>query len=127
MAVGADVAALSVDSQARSEGVRAELALPFPILCDSARTVVRGWDLYHAKEMGGIAIPGVFVVGPDLRVRYRSIDDTAKRVSTEGVLRFLRGEAPEVEIARERVRVGIGDFVRAIRNAIRRGLRTPDA
>jgi peroxiredoxin len=118
---GADVVALSVDEPARSQAVRAQLGLEFPILSDPSRTVVRAWDLYNAKEFGGIAIPAVFVIGADLRVRYRSIDATAKRVATDGVLRFLRGEpAPN---GRTSVGVRFGDFVRAFGNAIRRGGR----
>jgi peroxiredoxin len=122
---GARVAALSVDSPARSEGLRNQLALPFPLLCDPARTVVRAWDLYNAREMGGIAVPAVFVIGPDRRVLYRSIDTTSQRVSTAGVLRFLRGDGGAEAIEREAVAAGLREFTRAIVNAIRRGLHTP--
>jgi len=124
-AAGADVVALSVDSQARSEALRTQLALPFPVLCDPARAVVRAWDLYNPGEMGGIAVPAVFVIGPGRSVRYRSIDSTRERVATEGVLRFLRGEAPGEELGRVPLRAGLGEFARAISNAVRRGLRTP--
>ena len=124
-AAGAEVAALSVDSPARSEALRAELALPFPILSDASRRVVRAWDLYNPREMGGIAVPAVFAIGPDQVVRYRSIDATRQRVSTDGVLRFLRGETEAESVGRERVRAGLGDFARAFANAARRGLRTP--
>jgi peroxiredoxin len=124
-AAGADVAALSVDSPERSQAVRDQLGLPFPILGDSARRVVREWDLYNPKEQGGIAIPAVFVIGTDRRVRYRSVDRTAARVSTDGVLGFLRGDAVSAP-GRTRVRAGLRDFARAIGNMIRRGLRTPE-
>jgi peroxiredoxin len=124
-AAGADVVALSVDAPSRSEALRAELDLAFPLLCDPSRAVVRAWDLYNPREMGGIAVPAVFVIGPDMRVRYRSIDATRDRVATDDVLRFLRGEARAESIGRERVRAGLRDFARALANAIRRGLRTP--
>ena len=120
-AAGADVVALSVDEPARSQAVREQLGLAFPILSDPSRATVRAWDLYNPKEFGGIAIPSVFVIGTDMRVRYRSIDDTAKRVATDGVLRFLRGEPAPSEPASVKVR--FGDFVRALGNAIRRGGR----
>jgi peroxiredoxin len=126
-AAGADVVALSVDSQARSEAVRMQLGLPYPVLCDPARAAVRAWDLYNPDEMGGIAVPAVFVIGPDRCVRYRSIDSTRERVPADGVLRLLRGEAQGEALARERVRAGLGEFARAICNAVRRGLRTPSA
>ena len=122
-ALGADVVALSVDSAERSAALREELGLPFPILSDGSRRVVREWDLYNPKEMGGIAIPAVFVIGPDRRVRFRSIDGTARRVSTLGVVGFLRGAAQVP--SRSALRPGLREFARAIGNAIRRGARTP--
>ncbi len=124
-ATGADVVALSVDSQARSQALRMQLALSYPVLCDPARAVVRAWDLYNPREMGGIAVPAVFVIGPDRCVRYRSIDSTRERVATGSVLRFLRGEAPGKELGRERMHVGLGEFAHAIANVVRHGFRTP--
>jgi peroxiredoxin len=121
---GADVAALSVDSPERAEALRDQLALPFAILGDVSRAVVQAWDLYNPREMGGIAVPAVFVIGPDLRVRWRSVDSTRERVSADGVLRFLRGETAAGPLARSKVRAGLGDFARAIGNAMRRGAKT---
>jgi peroxiredoxin len=123
-AAGASLVALSVDAPERSEGIRLELGLSFPILCDTSRAVVRAWDLYNPREMGGIAVPAVFVIGPDLRVRYRSIDTTRTRVSTDGVLGYLRGDARA--LARTPVRAGLREFARALSNSIRRGLKTPE-
>jgi peroxiredoxin len=122
-AAGANFVALSVDPQARSEALRTQLALPYPILCDPARVVVRAWDLYNPRELGGIAVPALFVLGTDRRVRYRSIDSTRERVATDGVLRFLNGETQADVLGRARVRAGLGEFARAIANAVRRGLR----
>ena len=124
-AAGADVAALSVDSADRSEALRDQLALPFPILGDVSRAVVQAWDLYNPREMGGIAVPAVFVIGPDLVVRWRSVDSTRERVSADGVLRFLRGEVAARSLGRSRVRAGVGEFTRAIGNVVRRGAKTP--
>ena len=81
--------------------------------------------LYNPREMGGIAVPAVFVIDPDLRVRWRSVDSTRERVSADGVLRLLRGEAAAGSLARSKVRAGLGEFARAIGNAMRRGAKTP--
>jgi peroxiredoxin len=126
-AAGADLVALSVDAPDRSEALRGELALPFAILADTARIVVRAWDLYNPREMGGIAVPAVFVIERDRRVAFRSIDTTAARVRSDAVLRFLRGESSADAIARVPVRAGLADFARAAWNAVRRGLRTPES
>ena len=116
-AAGADIAALSVDAPDASEALRAQLGLEFPALCDTERNVVRAWDLYNARERGGIAIPAVFVVDPDRRIRYRSIDATAARVRTDAVLAFLRGGAPPN--GRTMVLPRLADWFRAIGNAMR--------
>ena len=120
---GADVVALSVDAPQRSQALREQLALKFPVLCDTGRIVVRAWDLYNPREQGGIAVPAVFVIDPDRRIRYRSIDTTAARVRTDGVLEFLRsGVRPQ---ARAALRPHLRDLLHALGNAIRRGARTP--
>lgn len=124
-AAGASLVGLSVDAPERSEGVRRELGLSFPILCDTSRAAVRAWELYNPREMGGIAIPAVFVIGPDLRVRYRSIDTTRDRVSTDGVLGYLRGNPRPETLERTRIHAGLREFARAFSNAVRRGLKTP--
>ena len=123
-ALDADVAALSVDSTERSAALREQLLLPFPILSDSTRRVVREWDLYNPREKGGIAVPAVFVIDPDRRIRYLSIDSTYRRVSAAGVLSFLRGAAQAP--SRSPVRPGLRDFARSLANSIRRGPRTPE-
>src|SRR5260370_67525 len=40
---GADVVAVSVDAPDKSEALRVRLSLPFAILCDTERRVVREW------------------------------------------------------------------------------------
>lgn len=122
-AAGAEVVALAVDDAARSEPLRREMRLPFPILCDTRREVVRAWGLFNPAEHGGIAYPAVFVIDQERVVRWRSLDRTAARVSTGAVLRFLlEGRPPP---APRRVIPRLGDFVRALRNWIGRGGTTP--
>lgn len=116
-AAAADVVALSVDAAPATEALRTQLGLDFTILCDTERIVLRAWGLLNERERGGIAIPAVFVIDPDRRIRYRSIDTTAARVRTDGVLAFLRsGEHPN----RRRVLFPrVGDWFRAIGNSVR--------
>src|SRR5262245_1331954 len=102
------LAVLSVDSAKRFAALRNQLALLFPILGDVSRAVVQAWGLYNPREMGGIAVPAVFVIDRDLRVRWRSVDSTRERVSADGVLRFLRGEAAAGSLARSTMRAGLG-------------------
>ena len=90
-AAGVDVLGLSVDEPARSEEVRHEYELPFSLLCDTGREVVQRWDLYNARERGGIARTAVFVLDQDRRVRFRSVEMTTARVRAADMLEFLRG------------------------------------
>ena len=129
-AAGADVVALSVDEPQRSQALREQLGLAFPILCDTGRVVVQAWDLYNPREQGGIAVPAVFVIDPDRRIRYRSVDSTAARVRVDGVLEVLTtlhdsGARAAASPRRATILPRIGDWLRALGNAVRRGARSP--
>ncbi len=121
---GANVAALSVDESARSEAVRRELQLPFPILCDTARKVVTEWGLLM-REKGGIARPAVFVIDRDMRVLFASLDNDAARVSTDTVVGFLLSGKPAgpLKARRSLIIPRPTDWFRAIRNTLRFGTR----
>jgi peroxiredoxin len=123
-AADASVVALSVDGPERSEAVRRRLSLPFSILCDTSRRVLERWHLLNRGEKGGIAYPAVFVVDRDRRIRYRSLDRTAQRVSTGDVLRFLRGAPAEAEPRRRVVLPRLREWRVAIGNALRGGIRS---
>lgn len=126
-AVGARVVALSVDEPARAEAMRAQLKLPFPVLCDQKREVITAWGLLNAKEKGGIAYPAVFVLDRERMVRYRSLDRTAARVSTGAVLAFLREgmQGSTQQPKRQLINPGLRTFATAIVSAFRHGIRVP--
>ena len=121
-AAGANVVAVSVDASEKSEVVRRELHLPFPILSDSQRRVVRAWDIYNPREKGGIAKPAVFILAPDRTVRFASVDEVTFRVPAAEILRRLSEEAPGTDAARKRIIPAPATFFRAIRNALRMGM-----
>jgi peroxiredoxin len=129
-ALDAGVVALSVDAADRSEALRRSLRLPYPLLGDSGRRVIEEWSLFNRAEMGGIAYPAVFVIDRDLTVRYRSLDRTASRVSTDDVVAFLaeRPDATARPAARPRrriVRPRLAEFALALRNMLRYGMKSP--
>jgi peroxiredoxin Q/BCP len=116
---GAQVAAASVDPQRKSEALRRELRLPFPILCDTERRVVKEWDIYNPRERGGIAKPSVFVIGSDGVVRYSKVDSVATRIPPAEIIRILR--SGEGSPPRGKTYIPhIGEFYSAIRRALRR-------
>lgn len=113
--------AVSVDAPEKSESIRRELRLPFPILSDRHRRVVQDWDIYNRREKGGIAKPAVFILSPDLTVRFVSVDQVASRVPASDIVRLLRHETKSTAAGRKTFLPGPTTFFRALRNAIRLG------
>jgi len=100
--------------------VRAQLSLPFPILCDRERRVIRQWGIYNPREKGGIAKPAVFIIDQDLVVRYAAVDTVVKRVAAAEIVRLLQ-TATEAPPIRRRVLIPLlPDWLSAIRNSIHR-------
>jgi peroxiredoxin len=78
-----DVVALSVDPPQQSKELKAQLGLPFRLLCDPEKKVVTAWGLLNSREKGGIAYNAAFGFDRDGRVVYRSLDSVASRASPE--------------------------------------------
>jgi peroxiredoxin len=126
--LGFGLVAVSVDSPQVSRGLAQQLRLPFPLLSDTAREVVRAYGLFNEREKGGIAYPATLVLDRSRTVRFRSLDRTASRVSLDALLAFLRAgvESPApAKPERRGVVPRIGDFVRVTANALRHGTRSP--
>ncbi len=126
--LGFGLAALSVDEPQRSRALVAQLQLPFPLLCDSEREVVRAYGLFNEKEKGGIAYPATFVLDRDRIVRFRSLDRTASRVNLDELFSFLRrgiDSAPPTTPTRSKIVPRLREFIRVTGNAIRYGVRSP--
>lgn len=116
---GADLVAISVDQPEKSEALRIHLSLPFPILCDTERRVVKEWDIYNSREKGGIAKPAIFIIEPGQVVRYAEVEDVVRRVPAVEITSLLQSASK----AHPRRRAYIprwSDWIRAIRNGIQR-------
>jgi peroxiredoxin len=122
---GGDVAAIAVDEPERSESVRQGLKLPFPILCDTRREVVKSWGVFNAAEKGGIAVPAVFIVEPDRRIVSVSRDEVRERISAATIAEFFCGSALPDAMKRQGVAAKLGDFMRAAGTAFRFGIKSP--
>jgi peroxiredoxin len=90
-AAGATLVAISVDAPEVSEALRRQISLPFAILCDTGRQVVKAWDVYNSREKGGIAKPAAFIIGSDLTAQFVSLDTVAVRVPASEIVRILQG------------------------------------
>ena len=110
---------VAVDTPERSEAMRRELALPFPILCDTERRVIKDWDIFNSRERGGIAKPSVYVIDRVRRVLYSSVDSVASRVPAEVILRVLKTNAYPASIGRKLLIPRLADWLRGIRENFR--------
>jgi peroxiredoxin len=117
---GACIVAVSVDAPDESEALRVHLSLPFPILCDTERRVVRDWDIYNSGEKGGIAKPAVFIIDSSRVVRYAAVDTVVRRVPAAEIVSLLQNAA-EGQPVRRRVHVPrFSEWKGAIRNIVQR-------
>jgi peroxiredoxin len=117
---GASLLAVSVDEPGTSEALRIHLSLPFPILCDTERRVVREWGIYNSQEKGGIAKPAVFIIDPTRVIRYTAVDAVVTRVPAAEIVSLLQN-ADNARPLRRRVYAPLfSDWVSAIRNYMRR-------
>ena len=117
---GAGLMAASVDAPNRSEALRQQLSLPFPILCDTERRVVREWDIYNPREKGGIAKPSVFTIDRDRTVRYAAVDTVSTRISASEIVRMLETNTATQTARRKLYIPRLREWVRAIRNSLAR-------
>lgn len=93
-AAGFDLAAVSVDPPRTAALLQAELYLPFDLLCDTDRRVLRAWDLLNEQEHGGIPIPAVMAIGHGRTVLARSLDTMTRQVSPHDFLVVLESADP---------------------------------
>lgn len=126
--LGLGVAAISVDTPDRSLALAEQLRLPFSLLCDPTRHVVRTYGVFNESERGGIAYPATIVLDRDRTVRFRSLDRTTSRVELDGLFDFLRAgldSVPPTTPKRSGFLPHLADFARVTRNALRFGMPSP--
>ncbi len=110
--LGYKLAGVSADPPERSARLRQELALPFPLLSDTDRRLIRAWAVYNPRERGGIAQPATAVVTAAGELAWFEREGMARRVKAEALLAFLAGAgAPQARGFGPRFR----DFLRALR------------
>lgn len=96
----ATIFALSADAIKPSSEFKAEMKLPFTLLCDDDRQVISQYGILNPDEHDGIAYPSVFILDNQVRVRYRSLDKTYHRVDLSEILTFLADIQNDPEVSR---------------------------
>jgi len=118
--MGARVVGVSVDRPEISENLRAQLSLPFPLLCDTEHRVIAQWHLLNARERGGIARPAVFVIDASRIIRFAATDEVVRRVPAAEMVSFLQQSAIMRPVERRVHLPRLPHWIMAIRNGIRR-------
>ncbi len=114
------LAGVSVDPPQVSEDLRAQLALPFPLLCDTGRRVISQWGLLNTRERGGIARPAVFVIDTSRIIRFAAADGVVRRVPASQIVSLLQQPSLALPV-RRRVHVPLlSHWIKAIRAGIPR-------
>ncbi len=90
-AAGGEVVVVNVDPPERNAALAARWHLPFPLVSDPGGDAwLKRFDAFDPDDRGGIAIPVVFVVGPDGSELYRRTSrDFADRQYDEAALAAL--------------------------------------
>lgn len=84
-----DVYALSTDYPGQALALKQDMDLPFELLCDPDRKMLKTWDLLNPFEHGGVAVPAVVIVDFDGVVCFMSVGGTATRTQLPEILYFL--------------------------------------
>lgn len=123
------IIALSVDSPEQSAAFKKEMELPFDLLCDVKRQVVKLYHLLNPHEHKGIAYPAIFIIKNSGEIGYRSLDRKASRVNLSDVLSYLKKllENPGFQWSsvakKETIIPSVGNIYQITRNLIFRGNR----
>lgn len=81
--------ALAVDTPEQSRPLVEEMQLPFELLCDPERRVVKDWNLFNAFEAGGIAKTATFIIDFSGVIRFRALEKPHRRVNINDLTAFV--------------------------------------
>jgi len=86
---GAQIVTISSDSVEELGEYRQKSSMPFVMLGDSGRDVIKQYDVYNSSERGGIAIPAVFIVDRAGVMRYSNVEGKYIRVRSKQLLKIV--------------------------------------
>jgi peroxiredoxin Q/BCP len=78
---GVELATVSADPVEKLRKYVDKNRVPFVMLSDTDRAVIKQYGVYNPKERGGVAIPSVFIINREGVVRFAGIERTMLRMS----------------------------------------------
>lgn len=67
---------IAVDGVGQTRPLAKRLGLTFPLLSDTTRATTKAWGVLDPGN--DVAWPAIFVIGPDRKVKWRSLVETYK-------------------------------------------------
>jgi len=86
---GAELYTISTDTEEALAEYRRSHDVPFEMLSDKEKTVIKQYDLYNPKERDGVAVPAVFIIDRSGIVRYSNIQGKLIRIRNKRLLKEL--------------------------------------
>ncbi len=87
---GAHVVTISADSANSLGEYRKAHSVPFIMLSDPERAVIKEYGVYNAGERGGIAIPAVFIIDRSGTITFAKVERTVLRVRNKILVKEIQ-------------------------------------
>lgn len=122
-ALDVGVAGICVDEAARSQRVRRQFGIAFPLLGDPSRQTIQAWGLRDSGDWRDLAFPATILVEKDGTLGMVSVERTRRRLDLGWVLERLRTGHSEPLPAPRFVRAWPAYWMRVVANVGRHGMK----
>lgn len=86
---GAELYTVSTDTEEALAEYRRRNDVPFEMLSDKGKKVIKQYDVYNPSERDGVAVPAVFIIDRSGVVRYSNIQGKLIRIRNKRLLKEL--------------------------------------
>jgi peroxiredoxin len=90
MQAGARMVTISTDSTDALKKYQVDTGVPFMMLSDAEKKVIKEYDLYNPSERDGVAVPAMVVINRSGIVRYSHVQKKYVRVRNKKLLAELQ-------------------------------------
>jgi peroxiredoxin len=87
---GVRMVTISTDSTEALKKYQTDTSVPFMMLSDTEKTVLKDYDLFNPSERDGVALPALVVVDRSGVVRYANVQKKLIRIRSKQLLKKLQ-------------------------------------